>query len=186
MEHVSIIFVFFFILSTSYSSSPFNLLFFLHWQPNNILHILQWKYLDIKLCVGLLFYVHGLYSFPFHVLVGYFASVYAPFTLFGAHNFFTLSMVFAMLRMIVYREALISTELCFCKCNFLAKTKQNNIKFTQLDIKKTKVSLFLQLIHVIISHLIHSIMCMKRKKGRNKFHVVPSHFSTIGFCPNLN
>ena len=112
MEQVSIIFVFFFILFTSYSSSPFNLLFFLHWQPNNILHILQWKYLDIKLCVGLLFYVHGLYSFPFHVLVGYFASVCAPFTLFGAHNFFTLSMVFAMLRMIVYREVLISTECC--------------------------------------------------------------------------
>ena len=142
MEHVSIIFVFFFILSTSYSSSPFNLLFFLHWQPNNILHILQWKYLDIKLCVGLLFCVHGLYSFPFHVLVGYFVSVCAPFTLFSAHNFFLLSMVFAMLRFSLPRSFDKYRVLCFCKCNFLAKTKQNNIKFTQLDIKKTKVSLF--------------------------------------------
>ena len=99
-----------------------------------------------------------------------------------AHNFFTLSMVFAMLWKLVYRETLISTKCCTSE-NVTFQLEQQYQVYT-VGYKKTKsVSFLLQLIHVIISHL--HIVCIKRKK-EELGDDVPSHFSNIRFCLTSN
>ena len=107
--------------------------------------------------------------FPFHVLVGNFASVCIPFTLYRAYNVFTLNMVYPTLWMIVYREVLISTECCTLG-NVTFRLKQNTQQYQVYTVryKKDKSVSFFSNWFTSSFHILYIVSCMKRKKEGNE------------------